>query len=725
MADTRPTYGTEQLAPVVKPGSVVVVGVSSNPDGFGARTIRILLDSSFRGEITAVNPKYEELHGVRCVPTVKEAPSAPDCVIVAVPSQDVVSVLEEAALHGARGAVVYSSGFGETDAWGAEQERKIAQLSRRSGMRVLGPNTAGLFNYVDGIVLSFVQDVDLTLPVGPIAVVSQSAGLGMLFTHARHRGIGFSHCLTCGNASDINVIDLVNYLVEDPSTSVITLIFEGVSDGRALVEVGKRARKAGKPIIAMVTGKTVQGRKAALSHTGTLAGRAEVTSAALRTAGIVEVDTPELMLELAQLFANATYTGGTGVGVFTSSGGASVIAADAAEHFNVPLPAPSDATSKALLDISPAAIISNPADLTANISRTPAAYAEALAAYSRDDGFAAIVTPLTSTGGPSTAARPASFVEAASRIDKPVCAVWLSSWKDDPGTDVLDADRSVTLFRSMHHCFAALRHWLDWHCEQPDRGDRTPLSPRGAAAIEATIASALAKDGGAEPVTLSEHESANLLAKAGIPVVPHTLVESVDAAVEAAQAFGFPVVLKGTALGVAHKSDAGGVRLDLRTLEQVRDAFYDLVTWRPTAGAEASGSVLVAPMVAGGVEMIVGATRDEHFGPVVSVGMGGIFVEALNDIEHALAPVSPDEAALLIGRLRTRRMFEAQRGKEPLNVDALARTVAMLSELMVAVPDIAEVDLNPVLLRPEGSPSYALDALVVLTPRNSPGDVIP
>jgi len=713
---SRPLYGRKELSRLINPSSVAVIGASGTPGSFGARTLENIA-IGYAGSVFPINPRYETVAGMRCYPSLEALPEVPDCVIVIVPGVQVEDIIQTAARIGVGGAIIYSSGFAEVGRPEAvETQRRIVETARTGNVRLLGPNTVGIVNLQSMVGLNFMPKFnEMPMIRGPIGLVSQSGALGYCVLQAMERGIGFSHYLASGNSCDVDVFDLVSYLVEDPETRVITCMFEGVSDGTRLIEAGRRALAAGKPLLVYKLANSEISRRTAMSHTGTIAGSRAAYRAAFERTGIVEIDSWEEMLETAVLFSKAGVPRARGIGVMASSGGAAVMAADKADEVGVELPSPAGVTRAVLARVVPEyGSTENPCDLTAESLRNVQMYGDCIRAFAEDPGFAAVVVPMMSAQNPTTVDRARYLSTLADELDKPICLVWLNEWLQGPGSEVYDASPRISMFRSMTRCMKALRHWLDWHARRPRllvEGDSPPAPEPGLA--ERALA-ALGTHAGGGP--LSESHSKALLVAAGVPITRETLAADSDAAAAAARAIGFPVALKIESPDIPHKTEAGVIRLGVPDEAAVRAAaidLFDLASSLP--GKPVVNGVLVQQMVLGGVEMMIGARCDPQFGPLVLCGFGGIDVELTRDVAVALAPVSLERACSMILSLRRAPILTGFRKCPPLDVNALADAVCRVSQLVCALQGrITEIDVNPFVLGVRGG--VAVDALVVTAP---------
>ena len=573
---TRALYNAADLQRLINPGVVAVVGASETRGSFGERTLSNM--AGFTGKVFAINPKYQTLLGRPCVPSLAEMPESPDCVVLCVARPMVEAMIESAAAVKAGGVVVYASGFAETakpDRMEAQQ--RVADLAHRSGVRVVGPNCVGLANTRSGAGLNFMPDyAGMGHRRGPIGIVSQSGALGYTVLQGMQRGIGFSHYLAAGNSCDVDVCDFISYLAEDDDTHAIICLLEGVKDGGRFLSAARKARDAGKALIVYKTGNSETSSKAAMSHTGTMVGSAVAYRTAFEDSGAIAVDDLEAVLETASFFAKSSApTCGRGVGILSTSGGAAVICADKAEAHGVALPALEAKTATALHQVVPDfGSVANPSDLTAEVLKTSETFGFCLDAFLNDSSFSALVMPMIFAHASSSGARAPTIVEAAARTDRPLAVVWMNEWYQGPGSELLDADPRVCMFRSADRCFATLRAWFDWH---QGRVNRPSESARKSAASAEQAARAILSEAKGRGAALSETDSKRVLACYGIAIPQEILARDPEQAALAAAKIGGPVAIKIVSPDILHKTEAGGVRLGLSTPENVREAAKNIL----------------------------------------------------------------------------------------------------------------------------------------------------
>jgi acyl-CoA synthetase (NDP forming) len=708
-ATTRAVYGYDDLHRLINPRVVAVVGASETRGSFGERTLSNMSD--FTGEVFAINPKYSSLLGRPCVPSLSDLPKSPDCVVLCVARPMVEGMIESAATVTAGGVVVYASGFAETAKPDRiEAQQRLVQLSQRTGVRVVGPNCVGLANTRSGAGMNFMPGyATMGHRRGPIGIVSQSGALGYTVLQGMQRGVGFSHYLAAGNSCDVDVCDFISYLAEDDDTRSIICLLEGVKDGSRFLEAARKARAAGKALIVYKTGNSETASQAAMSHTGTMVGSVVAYRTAIEEAGAIAVDSLEAVLETAAFMAKSKPpSGGLGVGILSTSGGAAVICADKAEAYGVGLPAIAPKTDQALREVVPDfGSVGNPSDLTAEVLKTSETFGFCLDAFLTDPGFSALVLPMIFAHASSSGARAPTIVEAAARSERPLAVVWMNEWYQGPGSELLDADPRVCVFRSADRCFAALRVWFDWHKRAEPVSAVRCSDPSAEQAARKIIA------GKSPGAALSETDSKRVLACYGIATPKEIVAHDAAGAALAMSQIAGPTAIKIVSPDILHKTEAGGVRLGVSTPEDARTAAEQILAsclrYAPKARIE---GISVQQMVPAGIEIVLGVKNDRQFGPLVAAGLGGIMVELIADTAVRLAPVGEQTARAMLASLKGYPLLQGFRGKPGANVDRLVDTICRLSELAHDLQDVIDqIDVNPVIASTTGV--VAADALIV------------
>ncbi len=706
-AAERGLYPAAALRPLLDPASVAILGASPRPGSFGGNVLANLV-RHYKGGILPINPNYNEIAGLPCYGTLRDLPRRPDCLGVAVPAPQVEPLLREAAALGVPGAIIFSSGFAETGTpEGSAMQARLTAVAAETGLRIMGPNCTGIVATRSGAACNILPSVrELPLVPGGIALVGQSGALGYVVFQAMHRGVGFSRLISTGNSCDVDIADLIAFLVEDPETTAIACLFESVPSGPRLLAALEKAFRAGKPVIACKIGVTQAGGRAALSHSGMLSGDAATYDAVFERTGVIQVDAFEGLLETAVFFSRAGRPQTQGIGILSGSGGSVVMAADKAEKHGIPMPPPGETTQDALRQRLPGfATIANPADITAESIRDEALYGECVEIFARDPAFASVAVLMPSAHGAPAITRAEGLSRLAGKLDRPLTLVWMNEWYEGVGSAVYDASQTLSVFRSLDRCMNAYRLWFHHDRLRAVLEARQPHAPEAALPAARRLLAAHAPGS-----ALTERDSKSLLALYGVPVAADRLCTSADEAVAAAREIGFPVVAKVEAAAIHHKSDIGGVVLNLRDADAVAAAYVAIR--QATAKEPSVAGVTIQPMVPTGVEMLVGARRDPQFGPLVVFGFGGTLVEVMGDVAVRLAPVSPAEVRLALEGLRMRKVLDGARGNPPCDIDAYCDLVARISRLVADLgEEVAEIDVNPVILGPKGG--IAVDALVV------------
>jgi acetate---CoA ligase (ADP-forming) len=695
-------FDLRSLTALFRPESVAIIGASSDPSKLGSIPLIHMKTSGFKGPLYPINPRSTVVQDVPAFPNLAAVPGPVDFAIIAVPEAHALAAMRDCAAKEVRAVVMFTSGFAEVSETGERAQTEVKALAKSAGMRLLGPNCMGLINFSNGLVATFHMAFGPKLaPKGRIGLISQSGAFGGLaYQVAQDRSLGYSLILTTGNEGDVDVADGIAYLADDDETGVIMLYLEGCRDGVKLAQALARARARRKPVMALKVGRTEAGIAAVASHTAALAGTDEIFDAMFRQFGVYRASTMEELFDIGYAAAQAReLPDNDRVGIVTVSGGVGVLMADAAAARGLEVtPAPERLQDK-IRAMVPFAGARNPVDVTGQIVSDMGILERALEMVTGDGTYASVAAFVGSIGrSPINGPR---FKEAFPRIRRefPDTLLAVSCYHTAEFRAALDGAGCMLFDEPTHavRAIAALTHFR--------RAFAT--APSGAPSLPA--AAPLPKAPCDEVTALAA------LARAGIPVVPHRLVQSGDEAAAAAETLGLPAALKIVSPDVTHKTDIGGVALNLATPAAARDAF-DAVTARVHRAAPAAAvkGCLVAPMVRGGVETILGVQWDPVFGPVVMLGLGGIFVEALKDVTFRLAPFDEDEARRMIGELRALPVLRGTRGHPRADLDALAQALAALSRFAAAQgPALKSLDINPFVVLPEGQGACALDAVLI------------
>ncbi|MDQ8730999.1 acetate--CoA ligase family protein [Bradyrhizobium sp. LHD-71] len=685
------------LDSLFRPKSIAVIGASGTATKIGGVPIAHLKRYGYRGEIYPINPQYESIQDLRAYKSVKDVGKEIDLAIVAVPAAVALQALTEAADAKVKSVVLFTSGFAEVGEAGAKAQQKIAELSRNSGMRILGPNCLGVMSGESAVYATF-SPVAATgiAKIGGIGLVSQSGAFGgFAYSLARERGLGLSHWVTTGNEADVELADCLDWLVDDAATKVILAYMEGCRDGAKLTRVLEKARAAKKPVVIVKVGRTELGAAAAASHTAALAGADAIYDAVFRQYGVWRAATIEEAFDVAYAVSVAGVARGKSIGMLTASGGAGVLMADAAASLGLDAKPMPDAAQRQILARVAFASARNPVDVTGQITSDHELMPLAYRLMLEDGDYDSLVVFQSAAG---LSARGPELVQQAidMRAKHPDRVIALSSLftpelhhKLDEGRVLAFADPSRAV-----RAIAALASYATSNAAAKAQALPKVDLPRG---------------------TVSEAGALASLKAAGIPVMPHRLARNAAEATAAAESFGYPVVAKIVSPDILHKTEIGGVILNLKSKDEVANAFDELMSRAKTSKPQARiEGVLIAPMVKGGVECILGVQRDPVFGPVVMFGLGGVLVEALRDVSFRLAPFDETEAHRMIDSIKARAVLDGWRGAPAADVDALADTLVALSRFAATAGDRLEsVDINPFVVRAKGEGAIALDAVLV------------
>ncbi|WP_055623608.1 acetate--CoA ligase family protein [Streptomyces sp. JHA19] len=696
----RPLYcEVPDLDRLFRPESLAVIGASDAEGRPNTGITRRLVDWARRvgARLHPVHPSRPSVFGLPCSRTVADLPEQVDLAVLLV--ADPLPVIEELAQAKVKFAVVFASGFAETGDEGAAAQARLTAAVERSGLRLLGPNTN--LNAFE----RFRDDLD-----GPaIALITQSGHQGRPVFALQELGVRLSHWAPTGNEADLETADFLSYFAERPEVGVIAAYVEGIKDGRAFLLAADRCARRKVPVVAVKVGRTEAGARTAASHTGKLTGADAVVDAALRQYGVIRVDGLDELQDTATLLARARPPRADGVVVYSISGGTGAHVADLAAGAGLRLPVLSEAKQAELHQWIPEYLsVANPVDNGGHPvgdERGP----RIIRAILDDPSVGVLICPVTGPFPPLSDKLAQDLVDAAERTDKLVCVVWGSPVGTERAyREVLLGSSRVVTFRTVANCVSAVRAYLDHHrfvdgYRSPfDEAPRTP-SP------SSRKARALLRPG----QQLSEHAAKQLLRAYGIRVPREQLVTSAAAAVRAAGLVGYPVVMKASGARIAHKTELGLVKIGLTSASQVRDAYRELTDIARYEDIALDG-VLVCQMVERGVEMVVGASHDPLFGPTVTVGLGGVLVEVLRDTAVRVPPFGEEQVRGMCAELRGRALLDGVRGRPPADLDALVEVVLRVQRMALELGDeLAELDVNPLMVLPRGQGAVALDALVV------------
>ncbi len=690
----------DALRSVLNPKSIAVIGASENENKIGGRPLLYLSRHGYTGKVYPINPKRAEIQGYKAYPALADVPDAPEAAIVALAGDAAIEAVEQCALRGVKTAVVMTSGFGETDPIaGKAKEKRMRDAAHAKGMRIIGPNSQGLANFGTGAILSFSTMYIEAPPMdGPIAVVSQSGAMSVVpYGLLRARGLGVRHSHATGNDADVSVAELASVVAEDPDLKLLLLYLESITDPYFLAETARIAHARNLPVIALKSGRTAAGQEAAKSHTGALANEDRTVDAFLAKHGIWRArDTAELVAS-AEMYLKGWKPKGQRLVAISNSGAVCVMAADAASGVGMPMAKLAQGTRDELSKILPGfATTTNPIDITAALLTNSALFSQILPVLARDDAADAFLIGIPVAGqGYDVEAFARDSADFARSTGKPLVAAI-----PQPNIAAHFKAHDLPVFATEYEAVAALNQYLS-HGELIEAAMK-----RAAQSPHAPVMSAK------RPVMLNEADSLNLLARAGVPVVEYRLCQSADEAAAALELLGGAVVVKGCSAQIAHKSELGLVRLGLTKVSQVRSAFKDIQKALSGDSARFDGAI-VARMARGRRELMIGARLDPVFGPVILVGDGGKYVEAMPDVQLLIAPFTKVELRAALGRLRIAPLLDGVRGEPALDVDAFCAVVEAVGQLMMNPQSgVVNLDLNPVLVGAAGEGCVALDAVI-------------
>jgi acetyltransferase len=706
----------QELSRLLDPESVAIIGVSENPSRIGGRLFKYLTKHGYKGHLALVNPKYPELNGVACYPSVSDIPVQIDCALIAVPGKYVLTVLSECADSHVGSAVIFSSGFAEMGGSGKEAQNKIKELARTKNLRVCGPNCIGLINFNNHVALSFSQLLEIeTLRPGNIGFISQSGALGgSLVNRAQDSKIGLSYFISSGNEADLEVSDYIKYLVlHDQNTKVIAAVIEGFKDGAKFIEAAELALTHQKPLIVLKIGETEVGQKAAASHTGSMTGSDAVIDAVFSQKGVIRVHNYDELFQTASLFSKGRIPHGGKVGILTSTGGGGIIMADYYTKLGLTVPEPSIKTQDlAAKEIAAFGNVANPFDLTGQIFSDPDMFKRCMKLFVEDDNFDIVQVNVSMVAGQSSEQRASMLLEAIGESTKPIVSWWAAGSLSEPGIRLLNGS-DVALFRSPERCAAAVKSLVEYYQFLETHSDPAPSASVAVDSISAQKAENLLAAG---DKNLSEHQSKALLDLYGIPVTREMVAASAHDAVRFAEEIGFPVVLKVDSPDILHKSEANAIRVGVGSKEEITQIYDELIdnARKYNSNARING-ISVQEMIQGGSEVMIGMSQDPQFGPTIAFGLGGIFVEILKDISLRVAPLSPADAEQMVKEIKGYPILTGVRGKRRSDIEAIVDVLQKISRMAQDWKGtISEIDINPLIVFDEGRGVKAADALIVL-----------
>jgi acetyltransferase len=683
------------------PRSIAVIGAARESSKVGHAVLKNLLDAQFQGKITPVNPNADEILGLTAYPKIKKV----DLAVIVVPADVVPSVLEDSGRVGVKAAIIISAGFRESGAHGAVLEARIREISKRYHIRVIGPNCLGVISTAANLNASFASEYPSK---GGISLISQSGAICTAFLDwAANERLGFNKFVSVGNKADVSEAELVEYIARDPSTQVVALYVEGIDNGRDFVKVAKQASRM-TPLIALKAGRTDSGAKAASSHTGALAGSDAAYDTAFKQAGVIRVHSIDEFFEAAKAFSQCPIPKSPETAIITNAGGLGVLASDASAEYGVPLADFTRNTIKALKDALPEeSNIYNPVDILGDA--TPQRYVDTLKIVLGDQhvGLAVVLlTPQAMTEPEETAKL---LIELSSQTTKPVITSFVGGKELSESRERFKRSKMAD-FLSPENAVRAASHLIKFRgiatTERPELMPLKGVNPKPSALLRIRDVQAEGR------TSLTEEEGMDVLRSYGINTPSERLVTARDNVVQAAREIGYPVVLKANSSDVFHKTDVGGVITGINTDKAAKNAFDQIYTNINRRIPKARIDGITVQKMVHGEEVIVGITRDSQFGPFVTFGLGGLYVEVLKDVSHRLAPMTLSDAKQMIAEIKSYPILLGARGRKAVDIDAIARTILCVSRISQDFPQIQEIEINPLVAQERGC--VAVDALVVI-----------
>ncbi len=707
------------LERVLNAGSVAIVGASKNETKRGYQAIRTLLSENYAGKIFPVNPKEKSILGLMCYPKVSEIPDPVDLALITTPAKTLPAILEDCGAKGVKGAVIIAGGFQELGKEGKKLQDTVVATAKKYAIRLIGPNTSGMMNLKINLNLVGMRDV----PKGDIALLTQSGNMALtMITEAKNNSKrGFSYYVGVGNEADIHFHEYLAHFRADPDTRAVLMYVEGMRDGRAFLAEARRTTRE-KPIVLLKSGRSDTGRRSAGSHTGALAGMPEVAKGAYTRAGVIVLEHSDELFPVTETVSSLPPITNNAVAILADGGGHATIASDLLTDMGIKIPILHDQTQKKLREILPfAASVPNPVDVAGGGDADPSIFAECARIILEDPAVGGLLmVGLFGGYGIRFAESLAAIEEAAARnmgqlvqaVKKPMVVHSLFNSAKPPALDILKS-RGITVYDSLDiacKSISALAQYGAYLNSPPQEGGLVfqwgaKATPEGKKILETARAQGR--------WALLEHEAMALLGAHGLPVFPAPPSQSAEEAVAAAEKIDGPVVMKIVSPDILHKSDAGGVRLNLSTAGEIRQAFEEIRANAKKFNPKAEiRGISVAPMAEPGVEIIVGTKDDDQFGPIIMFGLGGVLVEIFKDVTFRVLPLTPLGAQGMIREFKARAILDGVRGNPPVDKEAIKALLLKVSEVIESYPEIAEMDLNPVMVYEKGL--HIVDARILL-----------
>lgn len=698
------------------PNAVAVIGASENPEKLGHAVVRNLVEGGYAnvGKVYPINPKSQEILGLPTFPSVLDVPGPVDLAVIVIPYLLVPDALITCGEKGIQGIVIISAGFREAGKEGVERERELIKIARQYNMRIIGPNVLGILDTFTPLNASFAAD---SPPQGPIAITSQSGALGTaILDWAQAGSLGLSKFVSLGNKADVNEIDLLKEWGQDDKSKVILMYIEELTNGQAFLQTAKEVSQI-KPVVAIKSGVTISGARAVSSHTGSLAGSEQAYQAAFRQAGVIKADSMEELFDMALAFGYQPLLFGKNIAVVTNAGGPGILATDALERAGLSLAQFETKSIQVLEQTLPdAASAANPVDVLGDARSDRYKLAlDVVIADPNVDGIMVILTPQAMTEIEETAH---TICRKALETSKPILACFMGEKRIKKGVQILFSngipnypfpDRAALVFKAMADYKAILSRPKEIYPNFPVEGN-----------IVQQLFDKVRSEG---RLSLGDSEARSILTAYGMTIPKSELADTPNKAIQIANQIGYPVVLKIASPDILHKTDIGGVKVGLQNDEQLHDAF-ELMVYRAKRylpEARIWGCLVQEMVPSGNLEVLVGMNRDPQFGPLITFGLGGIYVEMLKDVTFRIAPITKRDAESMLNEIRAKSLLDGVRGKPPVDKDAIIDTLLRVSQLVQDFPEILELDINPLTVFSKGQGAIAIDMRIVLNKDSEPG----
>jgi len=692
-----------QIANFFKPKGVAIIGASSNPEKLSHGILVNMLSYGYEGKIYPVNPKSKVILDLPCYSTISEVPDPVEMAVIILPSKYITPVVEDCGKRGVKSVIIISGGFKETGEDGLQHENEVLRIAEQYDMRIIGPNCVGTVDLYSGLNCTFINGIPTK---GGGAFISQSgAVVGAATDYLLGKGVGFSHFVSLGNEADITETDMIEYLGNDDNVKVIAAYVESIIQGPRFIESARKVTQK-KPIILLKSGRSEAGARAVSSHTGSLAGSQEAYQAAFRQAGVIQVDEIKELYALASGFSNQPLPKGNRVAIVTNAGGAGALASDALEKAGLKLAHFTPETIEAMRPkMNPASGLRNPVDMLGGAS--PAEYEIALEHVLADPNVDAVLPIIVPTSLVDTKAVAEEWAKAANKSDKPMICCLMGEASLEKAMNYLH-EQEIPVFTFPEESASTLGKMYAYAQLRDNTSSQKPFTMPNSVDTSDYLEKQTAP-------ALGENETRTILQAYDIPLVPGGFAIDANQATKIANQVGYPVVMKIVSPQILHKSDAGGIMLNIANDAELCSAVDEMRTRINTnvPSAEIEG-FLIEKMAPKGMEVIVGMKRDPNFGPLIMFGMGGIFVELFKDIAFGVAPLTDGDVTQMIARTKAGTLLDGYRGSQKLDIEALKDTLLKLSAIAVNHSEIAEIEINPLLILPEGQGTLALDARAIL-----------